>query len=192
MDIDMDINMDVDNDHDENEEIFKIETMEPGINAKTEEEMVKAIDAWCQKNFIPLTKVRRKAPGTNTKGDRVRGQRGYKCAHGVERQSKTKKTTATTTFWSGQTPDWPCRELSHRGLANCCTNKTLLMYLWSVKVSTSLLLLLPPEEQVQPHGAGCSWKLRDYLLWSSRPRPEAGEDQKLKTSGKELLLHQDA
>ena len=86
MDIDMDINMDVDNDHDENEEIFKIETMEPGINAKTEEEMVKAIDAWCQKNFIPLTKVRRKAPGTNTKGDRVRGQRGYKCAHGVERR----------------------------------------------------------------------------------------------------------
>ena len=66
------------------------------------------------------------------------------------------------------------------------------MYLWSVKVSTSLLLLLPPEEQVQPHGAGCSWKLRDYLLWSSRPRPEAGEDQKLKTSGKELPLHQDA
>ena len=64
--------------------------MEPGINAKTEEEMVKAIDAWCQKNFIPLTKVRRKAPGTNTKGDRVRGQRGYKCAHGVERQSKSK------------------------------------------------------------------------------------------------------
>ena len=90
MDIDMDINMDVDNDHDENEEIFKIETMEPGINAKTEEEMVKAIDAWCQKNFIPLTKVRRKAPGTNTEGDRVRGQRGYKCAHGVERQSKSK------------------------------------------------------------------------------------------------------
>ena len=38
----------------------------------------------------------------------------------------------------------------------------------------------------------CSWKLRDYLLWSSRLRPEAGEDQKLKTSGKELLLHQDA
>ena len=85
MDIDMDINMDVDNNHDENEEIFKIETMEPGINAKTEEEMVKAIDAWCQ-----------------------------------------------------------------------------------------------------------AWKLRDYLLWSSRPRPEAGEDQKLKPSGKKLLLHQDA
>ena len=59
MDIDMDINMDVDNNHDENEEIFKIETMEPGINAKTEEEMVKAIDAWCQKKFHTIDKSKK-------------------------------------------------------------------------------------------------------------------------------------
>ena len=37
-----------------------------------------------------MTKVRWKAPGTNVKGDRVRGQRGYKCAHGVERQTKSR------------------------------------------------------------------------------------------------------
>ena len=37
---------DLDKDHDDNEETFRIETMEPGITSKTEEEMVKVVLLW--------------------------------------------------------------------------------------------------------------------------------------------------
>ena len=57
---------------------------------KTEDEAFLVIDEWCRINFCPLTKIRRRKPGVDKKGERVKGQRGYKCAHGVERISRSK------------------------------------------------------------------------------------------------------
>ena len=63
--------------------------MKVGLVFKTEEEAVSTIENWCRKTFCPLTKVRRQQPSERN-GKRIRGQRGYKCAHGVERKSRSK------------------------------------------------------------------------------------------------------
>ena len=67
----------------------EIEVMKPRIVFKNKEEAVASIDKWCQETFNLLTKVRRQQPGVRN-GKRIKGQRGYKCAYGVERKTRSK------------------------------------------------------------------------------------------------------
>ena len=59
---------------------MKIEIMKAGITFKS---------VRCEENVCPLTKIRRRKPGLNRNGLRVKEQRGYKCSGGVERKSKS-------------------------------------------------------------------------------------------------------
>ena len=66
------------------------EDLKYGLVFKGEDDGVNIIDNWCKVNCYPMTKIRQRKPGLDKSGEKDKGQRGYKYAHGVKRESKSK------------------------------------------------------------------------------------------------------